>query len=193
MLYESEDEEKGPNVILAIGSVGKGTQSQSNRTFFIDTQKTEEEIQDLDERLEAAIRSLTIVPLESDTIQMHSEKTEDGTLLSGDVKIADYRIVDGIVDENIIETEGEKGIYAFVDMEYDPETFVITFRTNKVTKEFQLTPDQHVVRGWYSPKHESIFLELADGSKVEIDVVKLIDEWTVLPDSELLYFFIRSM
>ena len=184
LLYESEDEEKGPNVILAIGSVGKGTQSQSNRTFFIDTQKTEEEIQDLDERLEAAIRSLTIVPLESDTIQMHSEKTEDGTLLSGDVKIADYRIVDGIVDENIIETEGEKGIYAFVDMEYDPETFVITFRTNKVTKEFQLTPDQHVVRGWYSPKHESIFLELADGSKVEIDVVKLIDEWTVLPDSE---------
>ena len=184
LLYESEDEEKGPNVILAIGSVGKGTQSQSNRTFFIDTQKTEEEIQDLDERLEAAIRSLTIVPLESDTIQMHSEKTEDGTLLSGDVKIADYRIVDGIVDENIIETEGEKGIYAFVDMEYDPETFVITFRTNKVTKEFQLTPDQHVVRGWYSPKNESIFLELADGSKVEIDVVKLIDEWTVLPDSE---------
>ena len=184
LLYESEDAAKGPNVILAIGSVGDGkTLTNANRTFFIDTQKTEEEIQDLDERLEAAIKSLTLVPITSDTIAMNAEKTAEGTFVSGDVKIADYRIIDGVVVDNIIETEGEKGIYTFVDMDYDPETFIITFKTTKTTKEFQLTPDQHVVRGWYSPKHESIFLELADGSKVEIDVVNLIDEWTVLPDS----------
>ena len=184
LLYKSDNIFKGPNVILAIGSVGKGTASQTNRTFFIDTQKTEEEIEELREELEKAIKSLTLVPLESDTIEMHAEKTEDGTLVSGDVKIADYRIISGNVVDNIIETEGDKGIYTFVDMDYDPETFRITFRTTKQTKEFQLPTDQHVVKGEYSFADEAIILTLADGSKVEIDVLKLIDEWTVLPDSE---------
>ena len=184
LLYESGDATKGPNVILAIGSVGDGvTPNTANRTFFIDTQKTEEEIEELRELIEEAIKSLTIVPLDSSTLDLSAEKTAEGTFLSGDVKIADYRIVDSKVEENIIEVEGEKGIYAFVDMEYDPETYVITFKTNKVTKEFQLPPDQHVVKGWYDTSKESIVLKLADNSKVEIDVVKLIDEWTVLPDS----------
>ena len=185
LLYESEDATKGPNVILAIGSVGDGmTKTNANRTFFIDTQKTEDEIEEIREELEEAIKSLTIVPLESDTINMYSEKTENGTLLSGDVKIADYRIISGTVVDNIIETEGEKGIYTFVDMDYDPETFRITFRTTKQTKEFQLPTDQHVVKGEYSSSDEAIILTLADDSKVKIDVKKLIDEWTVLPDSE---------
>ncbi len=184
LLYESEDATKGPNVILAIGSVGDGsTPNTANRTFFIDTQKTEEEIEDLRELIEEAIKSLTIVPLTSDTINMFAEKTEDGTFLSGDVKIADYRIVSGKVEENIIETEGEKGIYAFVDMEYDPDTFVITFRTTKVSKEFQLPKDQHVEKGWYDVRDESIHLKLADGTIVPILLTNLIEEWTVLGEA----------
>ncbi len=181
LLYESGSAIKGPNVILAVGSVGDGvTSSNANRTFFIDTQKTEEEIEELRELIEEAIKSLSIIPVDSDTIDLTAEKTENGTILSGDVKIADYRIIDGRVVENIIETEGDKGIYTFVDMDYDPETFVITFKTTKQTKEFQLPPDQHVVKGWYSTDDEAIYLKLADDSKIKIDVVKLIDEWTVL-------------
>ena len=180
LAYENVDSPKDPFVILAIGSVGEGTASQDNRTFFIDTQKTEEEIIALDEKIEAAIKSLALIPVESPTLDLSAEKTEDGTIVSGDVKIADYTIASGKVQNNIITVEGDKGIYAFVDMDYDPETFVITFNVNGVVKNFQLPPDQHVEKGWYSPSDESIFLKLADGSKVKIDVVKLIDEWTVL-------------
>lgn len=184
LLYESEDATKGPNVILAIGSVGDGsTPNTANRTFFIDTQKTEEEIEGLRELIEEAIKSLTIVPLTSDTINMFAEKTEDGTFLSGNVKIADYRIVSGKVEENIIETDGEKGIYAFVDMDYDPDTFIITFRTTKVSKEFQLPKDLHVEKGWYDVRDESIHLKLADGTIVPILLTNLIEEWTVLGEA----------
>jgi len=180
LLYESDDDSKGPNVILAIGSVGDGTASQSNRTFFIDTQKTEEEIEELREEIEEAIKSLILIPIDSDTLDISTEKTSGGTIISGDVKIADYEIVGGVVNPNIIKTVDDKGIYAFVDMNYDPETFAITFTNGIVTKEFQLPPDQHLVKGWYDRSKESLVLKLADNSKVEIDVVNLIDEWTVV-------------
>ena len=184
MLYESGSAIKGPNVILAIGSVGDGhTHSTANRTFFIDTQKTEEEIQELDEKLEDAIKSLTLAPIDSDTIKFSSEKTDDGTILSGDVKIADYRIVEGVIEENLIETEGSKGIYAFVDMDYDDENCVIKFRTNKVSKEFQLLKDQHLEKGWYDPTKEALFFKLADDTEIKVPVSKLIEEWTVLEDA----------
>lgn len=178
LLYESGSEEKGPNVILAIGSRGIGTQSITNRTFFIDTKKTEEELVALEDRLDQAIRELTLIPLESNTLKLSTETTENGTNISGDVKIADYQIVSGIVKNNII-TETENGIYAFVDVNYDEATSKLTFTVNGVTKEFQLPADQHVVKGWYDPTEESIFIKLADGSKVQILVTKLIEEWTV--------------
>lgn len=182
LLYESEDAIKGPNVILAIGSVGKGTADNRNRTFFIDTQKTEDEIKELDIKIEYLSHLLNIVTLDSDTIKLSSEKTDEGTIISGDVKIADYRITDGSVDYNIIQKEGNKGIYAFVDMDYNPGTSEIKFRVNGITKEFQLPADQHLVKGWYDPREESIFFKLADGSQVKVLVTKLIEEWTVLPD-----------
>ena len=97
LLYENEDASKGPNVILAIGSVGDGTQNVNNKTYFIDTQKTEEELIALDKKLEDAIKSLTIIPIESDTLNLHKENTTDGVVLSGDVKVADYKIIDGIL------------------------------------------------------------------------------------------------
>ena len=182
LLYESEDAIKGPNVILAIGSVGKGTADNRNRTFFIDTQKTEDEIKELDIKIEHLSNLLNIATLDSDTIKLSSENTDEGTIISGDVKIADYRISDGSVDFNIIQKEGNKGIYAFVDMDYNPNTSEIKFRVNGVTKEFQLPSDQHLVKGWYDPREESIFFKLADGSQVKVLVTKLIEEWTVLPD-----------
>ena len=184
LLYESDDNTKGPNVILAIGSVGKGIPDNKNRTFFIDTNKTEEEIAALNIRIDeiASLVGIGINPVDSDTIDMSAEFHREGTIISGDVKIADYRIVNNRANYNIIQTEGNKGIYAFVDMDYDPETYALTFNVNGVTKDFQLPEDQHVVKGWYDPKEESIFFKLADGSQVRVLVTKLIEEWTVLPD-----------
>lgn len=178
LLYESGNEEKGPNVILAIGSRGNGTASITNRTFFIDTQKTEEEIIALDDKIEEAIKSLTLKPIDSNTIDFTVDKTEDGTILSGDVKIADYQIFDGFVKDNIIY-ETDKGIYAFVGMDYDENTSKLTFTVNGVSQEFQLPADQHVTAGWYDPSQETIFIKLADNTKVPILVTKLIEEWTV--------------
>ena len=108
LLYESDDAIKGPNVILAIGSVGDGTGSMENRIFIIDTQKTEEEIIALDEKIEQAIKSLTIIPVDSETLDISAEKTDEGTFLSGDVKIADYTIASGKVQNNIITVRKEK-------------------------------------------------------------------------------------
>lgn len=178
LLYESGSEEKGPNVILAIGSRGNGTSNITNRTFFIDTQKTEEEVIALDNKIEEAIKSLSVNAIDSNTIDFTVEKTENGTTLSGDVKIADYQIFDGRVRDNIIQ-ETDKGIYAFVDMNYDENSAKLTFTVNGVSQEYQLPSDQHVTAGWYDPSKETIFIKLADGTKVPILVTKLIEEWTV--------------
>ena len=181
LLYENEDASKGPNVILAIGSVGNGTQNVNNKTYFIDTQKTEEELIALDKKLEDAIKSLTIIPIESDTLNLHKENTTDGVVLSGDVKVADYKIIDGIVMNNIITTT-ENGLFTFIDLDYDAETSILKFNVNGTVKDIELPKNRHVVSGEYDIATESIVLTLADNSKVTIPVTKLIEEWTVLPD-----------
>ena len=181
LLYENEDASKGPNVILAIGSVGDGTQNVNNKTYFIDTQKTEEELIALDKKLEDAIKSLTIIPIESDTLNLHKENTTDGVVLSGDVKVADYKIIDGIVMNNIITTT-ENGLFTFIDLDYDAETSILKFNVNGTVKDIELPKNRHVVSGEYDIATESIVLTLADNSKVTIPVTKLIEEWTVLPD-----------
>ena len=182
LLYKSNCDFKGPNVILAIGSVGKGKTDNRNRTFFIDTQKTEEEIEELGIRIEEVAKMTNVIALDSDTIDFTYEKGENGTIFSGDVKLSDYRVAEGKLYENMIEVDDNKGLFAFVDMYYDPETSIMTFKTTKVSKEFQLLKDQHLVKGWYDPREESIFFKLADGSQVKVLVTKLIEEWTVLPD-----------
>ena len=180
LLYESKKPHGGPNVILAIGSVGNGTASNDNKTFFIDTQRTEEEIEEINIKIDELYDLFNIIAVESPTLKLNAEQSDEGTIISGDVKIADYKIVSGNAYNNIITTEKNKGIYAFVDMDYDPETFVITFNVNGITKDFQLPEDKHVTRGWYDINKEAIVLKLADDSKVEVEVDKLIDEWTVL-------------
>ena len=181
LLYENEDASKGPNVILAIGSVGDGTQNVNNKTYFIDTQKTEEELIALDKKLEDAIKSLTVIPIESDTLNLHKENTTDGVVLSGDVKVADYKIIDGIVMNNIITTT-ENGLFTFIDLDYDAETSILKFNVNGTVKDIELPKNRHVISGEYDIATESIVLTLADNSKVTIPVTKLIEEWTVLPD-----------
>ena len=183
LLYNSGDELAGPNVILAIGSAGDGTASNANRTYFIDTQKTEDEIEELREELEAAIRAFTIKPLESDTLKLYAEKKEDGTYLSGNVKTAGYQLVDGVARYNAIQVL-EEGLYTFIDMAYDEANGVLKFMLNSTTKEFQLPKDQHLTKAEYDTQTESIIFTLADGTTVSALMTKLIEEWTVLPDGQ---------
>ena len=183
LLYESDDYSKGPNVILAIGSVGDGVNgSLSNRIFLIDTQKTEDEINEINikiEELEKLI-GIGIDVADSDTLDLELTETETGNIISGNVKIADYQIVSGRANPNIITTVPNKGIFAFVDMDYDPVTSTLKFNVNGVSKPIQIPKDQHVERGWYDATDEKIYLKLADGSLIDILVTRLIHEWVVV-------------
>ena len=95
-------DEEAPNVILAIASktnehyIGEDVDKAYNRYTIIDITKVQDDIEALDELIRAVERSLTIIPVESDTISVHSEKTPDGTYLSGDVKVAESRIFDNV-------------------------------------------------------------------------------------------------
>jgi hypothetical protein len=175
-------ESENPSVILAIGSVGDGeTASIANRTFFIDFQKAEDEIAELDEKIEEAIKSLTLIPMESDTLDLHSEKTDDGTYVSGDVKVASAQVISGISRDNKIKVIEDEGLFIYVNVEYTEDGKLI-FRVNDEVDEFSIPS---VVSGEYvytGDDAENIVLTQNDGSKVRIDVGHLIDEWTVLPE-----------
>ena len=175
-------ESENPSVILAIGSVGDGeTASIANKTFFIDFQKAEDEIAELDEKIEEAIKSLTLIPMESDTLDLHSEKTDDGTYVSGDVKVASAQVISGISRDNKIKVIEDEGLFIYVNVEYTEDGKLI-FRVNDEVDEFSIPS---VVSGEYvytGDDAENIVLTQNDGSKVRIDVGHLIDEWTVLPE-----------
>ena len=169
-----------PNVILVIGAATNETSSMSqkyNSYTIIDIAKTEQEIADLEEEIEAVAKSLTILTRETDTLKLYSEKTEDGTVLSGDVKVAEYEIFDNYKRNNIIHST-PWGIFTYVGLDFDPETDTFTFTVNGESTEFQVE-NNYVVSGKYKRSDESIHLTMKNGDEVVIDVSKLIGEWTV--------------
>ena len=188
LLYENGEQPSEPNVILALGSAGDGQSVSKSRIFFIDTKKTEEELVALGDKLDAAIKSLKVEAVDSNTIDLTSKVTPEGTIISGDVKVADYEVY-GYGTNNIIEAT-EYGIYAFVDLDYDQNTGELFLKVNGTTKSIQLPKDKHVVKGRYCPIYkddkgnlkEAIVLTLADNTEVPIYVEQLINEWTTLED-----------
>ena len=98
--YESGDAVKGPNIILAIGSQGDGQSSISNRTFFVDIAAAESAIEDIEEQIEELIHTLSIATENSNTLALNAEKTPDGPVLSGNVKLADSKIIHAIERPN---------------------------------------------------------------------------------------------
>ena len=181
---ESDPEgENDPHLIIALGSVtNEGSQYSDNRFCIIDIDKTEQEITDLKEELEKAISGLTLVALSSDTLNFYAEKTDDGTIVSGDVKMADYHIFDNIRKENNLMATPE-GLFIYVNLSYDEEEETFTFTVSKADGTLEETsvklPNNYVVRGYYSKRDESIHLILKDGGEVLIDCENLIAEWGV--------------
>lgn len=182
LLYESGDAAKGPNVILAIGSVGEGEISTANRTFFIDLAKTEQEIKELGDSFAEAIQALVYLPLETSTAKMNAEATESGTNLSVDVKVAPYKIIDREVKDNIIQVLDD-GLYAFLGIDFDEATGKLKFTVNDNVTEYNLPTTKNVVGGEYDTETESVVLNLADGSTVSVDMRKMLEEWKVLGES----------
>lgn len=194
--YKNEEEEtgceykKGPHIMLVIGSETNDTiYHDRNRFCIIDIDKTEDEIKNLEEELEKAIRSLTIIALNSDTLNLYADKTEDGTIVSGDIKTAETHVFDGIVKENNLmvvptgDEGGPEGLFIYVDLTYDEAseafTFVVTNADGTLKKQSVKLPNNYLVSGEYKKEDESIHLHMKNGDEVVIDCEQLIDEWEV--------------
>lgn len=187
LLYKNVTEtdptgENDPHLIFAIGSAtNEGTQYNDNRFCIIDIDKTEKEIEDLWEELEKAIKSLSIFTRDTNTLKLYSEKTEDGTIISGDVVVATSQIFDDARKPNIILSTDD-GLFTYVNMEYDKDNDLLTFTVNGETKQW-LINNNYLVGGWYSKKDESLHLKSKDDSEIVISLENLIDEWGVEGES----------
>ena len=183
LLYKNVTEEDptgedDPHLIFVIGSATNDSgQYSDNRFCIIDIDKTEKEIEDLWDALEKAIRSLTIFTRDTNTLKLYSEKTEDGTIISGDVVVATSQIFDDARKPNIILSTDD-GLFTYVNMEYDNDTDKLTFTVNGDTKEWFIN-NNHLVGGSYSKEDESLHLKMKDETEIVISFEELIDEWDV--------------
>lgn len=177
--YKNVEDETNPHVILAIGSYTNdgGFGYGDNRFCIIDIDNTEKEIGELWEEIEKAVKGLTIFTKNSNTLNLYSEKTEDGTIISGDVVVATSQIFDDVRKPNII-LNTDDGLFTYVDMKVDEETGCILFTVNGDTKEFPIN-NYYIVKGYYSKKDESLHLLRKDGVDVVVSLENLIDEWGV--------------
>ena len=177
--YKNIEDETNPHVILAIGSYTNdgGFGYGDNRFCIIDIDKTEKEIEELWEEIEKAVKSLTIFTRDTNTLKLYSEKTEDGTIISGDVVVATSQIFDDARKPNIILSTDD-GLFTYVNMEYDKDNDLLTFTVNGDTKQW-LINNNYLVGGWYSKKDESLHLKSKDDSEIVISLENLIDEWGV--------------
>ena len=158
LLYKKEEDETDPHLIFVIGSqtnpgveTGSG-QYSDNRFCIIDIDKTEQEIADLAEELEKAIRSLTVIAQNSDTLNLYANKTEDGTFMSGDVKVAESYIYEDVRYKNNLMVIPE-GIFIYVNLEYDEENerfvFSVSNADGTITKTTVNFSDNYLVSGYY--------------------------------------------
>jgi len=184
--YVNEEDETNPHIILTIGSVtNEGTQYSENKFCIIDIDKTEQEIADLEEALIAAIKSLTVITKDTDTLKLYAEKTEEGTYVSGDVKVAESHIFDDVREYNNIMVTPE-GIFLYVNLTYDENTEIFTFTVNNADGTLSETsvklPNNYVTSGYYSVQDQSIHLRMRESDEVVIDCKYLISEWDVEGD-----------
>lgn len=187
LLYKNEEDETNPHLMLAIGSqTNESVQYSDNRFCIIDIDATEQEIVDLEEKLDKAIKSLTLIALSSDTLNFYSDKTDNGTYVSGDVKVADAHIFDDVRYKNNLMVTPE-GLFIYVNLTYDEAAETFTFTVSNADGTLSNTsvklPNNYLVSGHYDERDESIHLQMKEGEEVIVDCEKLIDEWGVEGDA----------
>lgn len=178
--YKNEENESDPHLILAIGSVTNEDEAKrhtKNRFCIIDTHKTESDIDNLQEQIDELMKLVKIIAKSSDTLDLYAEQTESGTLISGDVRVAEYHVFDRIAEDNHI-MKTDDGLFMFVDVDYDEDTSVLNFTVNDVTKTFKVTGNE-VVSGIYKPQDESLHIRTRFGDEITISLEDLLAEWVV--------------
>lgn len=178
VIYDPNEVAPNPHVILAIGSNTNNTQSfNENRYCIIDIDKTEQEIADLWEYIENSLKGLSIITKDSNTLKLYGEKTSDGTVISGDVVVAESQIFDDRRRPNTL-LNTKDGLFTFVKLEFTPGDDKFTFIVNGETTEVPLY-DYYIVRGYYDRKDESLHLIRKDGIDVKVSLENLVGEWSV--------------
>ena len=178
--YKNADDETNPHIILAVGAVSnqhEGAQYVDNKFCFIDIDNTEKEIATLDEKIQQAIASLTLLVSDTNTLSLSIERSDSGDTLSGDVKVPSTSIVNDKVTPNIIQAT-DNGIFTYVNMTYDKDSDKITFSVNGDTKEWDVNND-YITGGTYSIEDESLHLNMLKGKEIVISLEDLINEWDV--------------
>lgn len=186
LLYENTEDATNPHVIITVGSVtNEGTQYSENKFCIIDIDKTEQEIADLEEAISGAVKSLTLITKDTDTLKLYAEKTEEGTYVSGDVKVAESYIFDDVRKNNNLMVTPE-GLFLYVNLTYDENTEIFTFTVNNADGTLSETsvklPNNYVTSGYYSVQDQSIHLRMRESDEVVIDCKYLIAEWDVEGD-----------
>ena len=143
----------------------------------------QEEISRATEKEEEIKKSLTLQTEDSDSLSLNVQNDENGTYLSGEVKISKYKTVgDRNLPNNIIVEHD--GLYHYVDLKYIEEEAQLNFNVNGQEKTIQLPKETYIVSGDYDTETESIILkmnrEINGNDTVVINLEKLIGEWTVL-------------
>jgi predicted nucleic acid-binding Zn-ribbon protein len=170
--------EEDPHLILAIGAVTNNTgQFAENRYTIIDIDATESEIAKVADDLEKAVKSLTILPQITDSIELEADKTENGTILKGNVKLSPSQVINDLRRPNILASTPE-GLFSYVGLRYDEDEGVLTFMVNDKEASFKIA-DEYVVNGEYKHEDESIHLYKKSGEEIVISCTDLLDEWVV--------------
>ena len=203
LLYKNEDDDtylagtttkRNPHAILAIGvNSNNNTTYNENRYIFIDVHDLYTKIGNNKKAIEDAIKALTVNALTSESLALYSETTEDGTFISGEVKVADdYRIWNTSKDRyetltnNILFANGsdptQRGMYMYVDIDYTEGDSAFTFsvsHSDKTVTEKKVTfHNNYVTGGTYDIESQKIKLFLKEGGDpIEIDCTYLINEW----------------
>ena len=178
--YKNVSDETNPHIILAVGAVSnqhEGAQYNENRFCFIDIDNTEKEIATLDEKIQQAIKSLTLFVSDTNTLSLSIARDENGETLNGDVKVPSTSIVNDKVTPNIIQAT-DNGIFTYVNMTYDKDSDKITFSVNGDTKEWDVNND-YLTGGTYSIEDESLHLNMLKGNEIVVSLEDLINEWDV--------------
>lgn len=170
--------EEDPHLILAIGAVTNNTgQFAENRYTIIDIDATESEIAKVADDLEKAVKSLTILPQITDSLELEAENTENGTILRGNVKLSPSQVIRDLRRPNIL-TSTSDGLFSYVGLRYDEDKGVLTFMVNDKETSFKIA-DEYVVGGEYKHEDESIHLYKKSGGEIIISCTDLLDEWVV--------------
>ena len=199
LLYENENDhdpfkKRHPHVILAIGAnSNQDTTWNASRYCFIDVHDLYTKIKDNKDNLEAAVKALSAKALDSDSLYFYAQSGDSGTILSGDVRLAeDYRIYNEseeryeTLPNNLIIADGtnpkQKGVYMYVDIDYTEGdsafTFTVSNSNNTITEKKVTLHDNYVVSGEYDIQEQAIKLYFKEGGEpVSIDCTNLINEW----------------